>query len=411
VRECPYGNEPMTKWLTVAGMGEDGFEGLSASARVALSQAVHIVGSARLLAMLPPQAARLHEWPQPFSAAVQQIKPLRGRRTVILATGDPMNYGVTRKLLDFIPFEEMTIIPHQSAFSLTAARIGWSLPDCDCLSIHGRPAANLETYIQPGARLILLTENGSSVAECVRRLVRRGFDESAVTVLENIGGRCEAVTTFVARSMPLRDWSPLNTIAVRCVAGADAKIWPRVAGLPDDAFEHDGQITKREVRAATLAALAPAPDQLLWDIGAGSGSIAIEWMRSTRGCIAIAVEKDETRCAAMARNADALGVPRITIITGAAPAALAGLPAPDAVFIGGGIDGEGVFETAWAALKSGGQLVSNTVTLESEMRLIALQGRWGGELVRMDVSVLTHVGDRRALRPRMSVLQWRVRKA
>ena len=400
----------MTKWLTIVGMGEDGWEALSNRARLAIKSTEVIVGASRLLALLPKTKAEIHQWPQPFSAIVEQIKPLQGRNTVILATGDPMNFGVVRKLLEFIPLDEMTIIPQVSAFSLAASRMGWSLPDCDCFTIHGRPAANVETFIQPNARLLILTEDGTSVAEVCRRLIARGFGESTVTVLENMGGANERITSFVANANPNLDWSPLNVLSVHCVAGAQAKIFARVAGLPDEAFVHDGQLTKREVRAATLAALAPAPDQLLWDIGAGCGSVSIEWMRLARGCEAIAIEHNDDRLKMIATNADQLGTPRLKVISGKAPEVLIGLPAPDAVFIGGGVGNEGVFDTAWENLKSGGRMVCNVVTIEGEMHLYDLQEKHGGELVRMDVSTLTRVGLYRALKPRMSVVQWRVMK-
>jgi precorrin-6B C5,15-methyltransferase / cobalt-precorrin-6B C5,C15-methyltransferase len=405
----------MKPWLTIIGIGEDGYEGLGAAARLSLQQAKTIVGSKRTLAMLPnsgtPGPPSHEEWPQPFSAVVDQMKRLQGSTTAILATGDPMNYGVARKLFEFIPKSEVTIIPHLSAFTLAAARMGWSLPDCDCFTIHGRPAANVEPFIQPEARLLILTQDETSPAEVCRRLITRGFESSEITVLENLGGATEKTTTFKANALPDQNWSPLNTLAVHCIASPNAKIWSRLAGLPDQAFAHDGQLTKREVRAATLAALAPASDQLLWDVGAGAGSIAIEWMRSTRGCEAIAIEHDETRCAMIATNMDQLGTPRLKLVKGKAPAALSDLPAPHAIFIGGGIDDEGVFETCWQHLRPFGNLVANTVTLEGERQLITLQEKHGGELVRMDVSTLTHVGDLRALRPRMSVLQWRVRKS
>jgi precorrin-6Y C5,15-methyltransferase (decarboxylating) len=399
------------KWLTIAGMGEDGWGGLSARAQEALRGAEVIVGSKRLLAKLPTLAAEHQEWPQPFAAVVDRIQPLRGRATVILATGDPMNFGVARKLMELVPFSEMTVIPHLSAFSLAASRLGWSLPDCDCFSIHGRPAASLELFIQPGARLLALTENASTIAEACRRLVNRGFGESEITVLENLGGDTEMVTSFIAHAMPDRQWSDLNTLAVRCIAGPHARILSRLPGLPDEAFEHDGKITKREVRAATLAALSPAPDQFLWDVGAGCGSIGIEWMRSTRGCEAIAIEPDADRRRMIAANADALGTPRLKIVAGSAPTALEGLKAPHAVFIGGGLDSEGVFEAAWLALRPGGTLVANTVTLEGEVRLIDLQAAYGGELVRFEISHLSRIGAFRGLKPKMPVLQWRVRKS
>jgi precorrin-6B C5,15-methyltransferase / cobalt-precorrin-6B C5,C15-methyltransferase len=400
----------MTPWLTIVGIGEDGWEGLSAKARQVVLSAVHIIGSTRTLAMLPAGKAKQHQWPQPFSAVVEQLKPLRGKATVMLATGDPMNFGVARKVLTFIPKSEVTIISHLSAFSLAAAKLGWSLPDCDCFTIHGRPAANLETYIQPDARLLMLTEDETSIAEVCRRLVVRGFETSDITVLENLGGSEERITSFPASANPNLNWSPLNTVAVHCKASDGAKIWSRVAGLPDDAFVHDGKITKREVRAATLAALSPAPDQILWDVGAGSGSIGIEWMRSTRGCEAYAIEPQPDRRAMIATNANQLGSPRLHIIAEAAPKAYEGLPRPNAVFIGGGISDAGTFEGAWKALLNGGRLVANVVTIEGEIHLYNLQEKHGGELVRIDVSTLTHVGPLRAMKPRMAVLQWRVAK-
>jgi len=400
----------MNAWLTIVGIGEDGFEGLGSRAREALHLAEVVVGSERTLAMLPALKAQQLPWPQPFSEVVGQLTPLRDTPTVILATGDPMNFGVARKILTFIPWQEVVVIPNLSAFSMAAARMGWSIPDCDCFSIHGRPAANVEAFIQPDAKLLVLTEDETSVAEVCRRLVARGFGTSEIAVLENLGGSREALTTFCANAMPSRAWSTLNTLAVHCIAGPAAKILSRVAGLPDDAFQHDGKITKREVRAATLAALAPAPDQLLWDIGAGSGSIGIEWMRSTRGSEAIAIEQDAEQRAMIAANADRLGTPRLKIVAGAAPEALAELPTPDAVFIGGGIGSPGTFEVAWERLRSGGNMVANVVTVEGEMHLYDLQDRHGGELVRLDISALTRIGALRALRPRMSVLQWRARK-
>jgi precorrin-6B C5,15-methyltransferase / cobalt-precorrin-6B C5,C15-methyltransferase len=400
----------MTPWLTIVGIGEDGWDGLSAKSRHAIQSAEHVIGSTRTLSMLPEGKAKHHEWPQPFSAIVDNIKLMRDQPTVMLATGDPMNYGVARKIFEIIPREEVEVLPNLSAFTLAAAHKGWSLPDCDCLTIHGRPVNNLEIFVAPDAKLLVLTQDETSIAEACNRLVARGFGGSEVTVLENLGGRHEKATTFKASTPPSQSWSALNTLAIHCVASPGAKIWSRIAGLPDEAFEHDGQMTKREVRAATLAALAPAPDQILWDIGAGCGSIAIEWCRSTRGCSAFAVEPNPERRAMIARNAEQLGAPKLWIFNGTAPDAYAGLPQPDAIFIGGGVSDEGVFDGAWAKLKTGGNLVANTVTLEGDAKLIELQKQHGGDLVRMDVSTLTNVGEMRALRPRMSVLQWRVTK-
>ena len=396
----------MNKWLTIIGIGEDGWEGISNRARLSIKSAEVIVGSERLLKLLPKTKAEIHEWPQPFSAMVDRIKPLTSHNTVILATGDPMNYGVARKLMEFIPFSEMTIIPHISVFSLAASRMGWSLPDCDTLTLHGRPAANFETFIQPEAKLIVLTADASTIPEIARRLEARGFDQSHITVLENLDGNKEHVSKY----SPYTDYSDLNTVAIQCIASPNAKIYSRLAGLPDDAFIHDGQLTKREVRAATLAALAPAPDQLLWDIGAGCGSVSIEWMRSTRGCAAIAFEHNTDRLNMIAQNMDALGTPRLKVIAGKAPETFLNIPAPHAVFIGGGVGNAGVFETAWDKLRPAGRLVANVVTIEGEMHLYDLQEKHGGDLVKIEISNLTSVGPYRALKPRMAVTQWRVQK-
>lgn len=401
----------MNKWLTIIGMGGDGWEGLSPRARMAIQGAEAIVGSSRLLGFLPKQLqAELHEWPQPFSAVVDRIRPLAGRRTVVLATGDPMNYGVARKLMEFIAFEEMEVVPHLSAFSLAAARMGWSLPDCDTLTLHGRDAAHLEPFIQPGVRLLVLTADRTTIPEVARRLVARGFGPSEITVLENMGGDREQTSVFLADDVPARQFSDLNTLAIHCIASPGAKLRSRLAGLPDDAFAHDGQLTKREVRAMTLAALAPSPDKLLWDVGAGCGSISVEWMRAARGCMSIAFEHDADRLQMIATNADQLGTPRLKVVTGHAPATYSGQPAPDAVFIGGGLWIPGVVEQAWEALKPGGNMVANVVTIEGELHLYDLHEKFGGDIVRVEVSSLTYVGRLRALRPRMAVTQWRAHK-
>jgi precorrin-6B C5,15-methyltransferase / cobalt-precorrin-6B C5,C15-methyltransferase len=400
----------MTKWLTVIGMGEDGYDGLSTKAQLSLQSAEVIVGSTRLLGFLPKLKVERMEWPQPFSAVVEQIKPLRGRNTVILATGDPMNYGVTRKLLEFIPFEEMTVLPHLSAFSHAASRMGWSLPECDTLTLHGRDVENIEAFIQPGARLIVLTADASTIPQVATMLTQRGFRKSKMTVLENMGGERESISHHVADVLASAKFSDLNTLAIECIAGPTALIWSRVGGLPDDAFMHDGQLTKREVRSATLSALAPAPDELLWDVGAGCGSVGIEWMRSTRGCHAIAFEHNDDRLKMIGHNACQLGTPRLKIVAGKTPDTLQNQAKPDAVFIGGGVGIPGVFETAWEQLKPGGRMVANVVTIEGEMHLYDLQEKHGGDLVRMDISNLTHVGPYRAMKPRMAVTQWRTVK-
>jgi precorrin-6Y C5,15-methyltransferase (decarboxylating) len=397
----------MTKWLSIIGMGEDGVEGLSLRAKSLLSHAEVIVGSKRLLEFIGDSTAERHEWPQPFSAVIDRIIPLRGRSTVVLATGDPLNYGVARKLMEIVPFAEMEVIPHLSSFSLAAARMGWPLGDCDTITLHGRPAANLEAFIQPNVRLLALTADASTVAEVCHRLVTRGYGPSEITVLENMGGPRENSIRFRAEDFSEGRFADLNTLAIWCRPKPGAALLARIPGLPDDAFIHDGQLTKREVRAATLAALGPHPDALLWDVGAGCGSIAIEWMRAARGARAIAFEHDVERLRMIGENADRLGTPRLKVIAGEAPQSLAGQEAPDAVFIGGGMGTPGIFETSWAALKPQGRMVANVVTLEGELHLIDLQEKHGGDLVRLDISYLARIGALRALKPRMAVLQWR----
>jgi precorrin-6Y C5,15-methyltransferase (decarboxylating) len=400
----------MSKWLGVVGIGEDGLEGLSARARSLIAHAEVIVGSKRLLDFIGKTTAERHEWPQPFSAVIDHIKPLRGRKTVVLATGDPLNYGVARKLMEVVPFAEMEIVPHLSSFSLAAARMGWALGDCDTITLHGRPVANIEAFVQPNARLLALTADSGTIAEVAQRLVRRGYGQSEITVLENMGGPRENRVAFTADGFRKQAFSDLNTLAIWCRAEPGAELLARVPGLPDEAYLHDGQLTKREVRAVTLAALAPYPDALLWDVGAGCGSIAIEWMRAARAARAIAFECHTGRLAMISENADRLGAPRQEVIAGHAPASLAGLPSPDAVFIGGGMGVSGVFEASWAALRSRGRMVANVVTLEGELHLVDLQEKFGGELVRIEISQMTPIGALRALKPRMPVLQWRAIK-
>jgi len=400
----------MAPWLTVVGMGEDGLASLNAEALSALDAADLLVGSKRLLAKAPGFGAERREWPSPFDPLIDELIKHHSGHVVVLASGDPLNYGVGRKILQRIPVAEVRVIPNVSALSLAAARMGWSLPDCDTLTVHGRSPASVEPFIQPGAHMILLTDGDESVREVAQRLVRRGYGESPMTALEALGGPDERRIDFSAARVPDAPFGDLLTLAAACRASADAQVLARVPGLPDEAFEHDGQITKREVRAATLAALAPGPGQLLWDVGAGSGSIAIEWMRSARGARAIAFERHRERIGTIARNADRLGAPRLEIVAGLVPEILAGRPAPDAVFLGGAVADEAVFDVAWAALKPGGRLVANAVTLEGEAALIARHARHSGELVRIAVEELADIGGHRAMRPRMAVLQWRVMK-
>jgi precorrin-6Y C5,15-methyltransferase (decarboxylating) len=395
--------------LTLIGMGEDGFDGLSAAARTLISEADIIVGSGRLLEMLPPLKAALHHWPSPFDPMIERIRSWCDRRVVILATGDPMNYGVGALLAPRLK-NEMQVIPAPSAFSLAAARMGWSLPDIEMISLHGRCASLLEPVIAPGAKILVLTEGDETVRAAAERLVRRKYGESRLTVLEHMGGPLERRTEFVAREVPAQTFSGLSTIAIACVAAPHAMLLPRVPGLPDEAFIHDGQLTKREVRAVTIAALAPTTGALLWDIGAGSGSVAIEWMRCARNARAIAFEHDAARRDMISANAAALGTPDLMIVAGRAPDSLRGHPAPNAVFLGGAVSNPELFDHAWEALRSGGRFVANAVTLEAEAALIGYRHECGGELIRLEVSHAAPLGSKSTMRPQLAVVQWRAVK-
>jgi len=400
----------MKKWLAIVGIGEDGLDGISAAARATIAAADTLVGAKRHHALVPHASAARIEWASPLADTLGALEKRRGTNVVVLATGDPMWFGIGATLLRHFAADEVCVLPHLSAFSLAASAQGWALADTAAISLHGRPLATLALHLHPGARILALTADGQAPHAIARFLTERGFGGSKISVFEHLGGPLERRIDALARDLPPGPYADLNTLATECVAGADAKFLSRVAGLPDGIFEHDGQLTKREVRAATLAALAPLPGQILWDIGAGNGSIAIEWLRAVPRTDAIAIERDAGRLARIARNAEALGVPHLQIVAGEAPAAFAGLTMPDAIFVGGGLSAPGVAAQAWAALKPGGMFVANAVTLEGESALAALHKTHGGDMARLAIARAENVGPHRGWRPAMSVTQWAVRK-
>lgn len=395
----------MTPWLSIVGIGEDGLDGLSPAAAALVAAAEVLVGGERHLAMVPADGRERLSWPTPLIELIPEIERRRGRPVCVLATGNPLWYGVGTTLMRHFPVAETTIMPAPSSFSLACARLGWSLADVETLTLHGRPLEMLHPAVQPGARLLLLSEDGSTPAKVAELLCARGYGESRVTVLEHLGGAEERVVADTAAGWSLGQMAALNTIAIDSVAAPDAPFRPRVPGLPDEAFRHDGQMTKREQRAVTLSALGPAPDYLLWDVGAGCGSVAIEWLRMSHRCRAIAIERNEKRRGLIADNAAALGAPMLKIVAGEAPAALDDLPDPDAVFVGGGVSAGGLLEACWTRLKPGGRLVSNAVTVEGEQALTAWQAQHGGELTRIAVSRAEAVGGLTGWRPLMPVTQ------
>lgn len=400
----------MSVWLNVIGVGEDGIAALPRALQALIEGAELIVGGERHLAMVPDARAEKQSWASPLSLTLDAIWLRRGRPVVVLATGDPMHFGIGVALAKRVPATEMAVHPHISAFSLAAARMRWSLADAECLTIHGRPLDLLAGAVAPGRKLLLLSHDGSSPAEVARRLSELGYGASEVTVLEHMGGTRERMHGGRADAWTHPRAADLNTLAVLCRPADEARALSLAAGLPDEAFQHDGQLTKREIRAATLSALRPLPGQLLWDIGAGCGSIAIEWLRTHRSMSAIAIEAEEPRVTLIEKNVAALGTPHLKLVKGAAPGAYEGLPDPDAVFIGGGLRDPGVVEGAWERLKGGGRLVANAVTAEGEAHLFALRGRLGGEMSRMSVARLAPLGDLHGWKPLMPVTQYWVDK-
>ncbi|WP_181468240.1 precorrin-6y C5,15-methyltransferase (decarboxylating) subunit CbiE [Streptomyces sp. Amel2xB2] len=399
--------------MDVVGIGADGWGGLSGAARAALGGADVVIGGRRQLALLPPEfAGERVAWPSPLRPAVPGlIEAHAGRRIAVLASGDPSFYGIARVLAEEVGPEGLRVLPHPSSVSYACARLGWPLEDVEVVTLVGRPAGRLAAGLYDGRRLLVLSAGAATPGEVAALLRDRGFGPSRMRVLQQLGGEGERVTeAATAEEWPEAAVDALNVVAVECRRAPDALRLGAVPGLPDAAYEHDGQLTKRHVRAATLGALAPAPGELLWDVGAGSGSVAVEWMRAHPSCGAVAVERDPVRAERIARNAERLGVPGLRVVTGAAPESLDQLPPPDAVFIGGGLTTPGLLETCWDRLPGGGRLVANTVTLESEALLAEWYKRLGGELVRLAVAHAAPVGGFTGWRQAMPVTQWAVEK-
>jgi precorrin-6Y C5,15-methyltransferase (decarboxylating) len=399
-----------TRWLSVVGLCEDGAEGLTPAARRLLAQAAFVVGGRRHLALAGPLAAETLVWPSPIEEALDAIEARRGKPVCVLASGDPFFFGVGAMLTRRFSPSEMISIPAPSAFALAASRLGWSEQDCALLSLHGRPLEAIIPHLQPGAQILALSWDDATPARLAALLAVRGMGRSVLTVCEAMGGPRERIRECKAEGFALEGVAALNTIALEVVADRDARVLPRAPGLPDEAFEHDGQITKCDIRAITLSALAPRRGELLWDVGAGSGSVAIEWMLADPANRAVAIEARHDRAARIARNALSLGVPALSVVTGEAPNVLEDLPRPDAVFIGGGSGAPGVVERALLALQPGGRLVVNAVTLETQAACVGWRARFGGELVQIAVAHAEPVGRYTGWRAAMPLVQWRLTK-
>ena len=411
------------KWLRIIGIGEDGWDDLAADSKELLYEAEIVFGGERHLKMIPEdwEGERI-VWPSPIRDAVTKIVSWRpaesgsGKIVAVMASGDPLCYGIAAKLLRHLPIEEIWIKPALTTFSLICSRVGWSLPDVETLTIHGRPVEMLHPFVQPGAKLLVLNKDEGSPKQTAKLLNARGFGKSRITVLEHLGGIKERQFSGKADSWNHPEGATLNAMALECIPESNATILSRIPGLPDEAFFHDGQLTKREIRAVSLSRLMPVVDQVLWDVGAGCGSVAIEWMRTSPRCRAVAIEKSKSRLKLIKQNSQELGVPMLQIISGSAPEVLGDLPAPDAVFIGGGLSSGNLLETCWNALKPGGRLVANAVTLEGEQKLLQWQNKnsrksgASGDLTRLSISRAEKIGRFQGWKEIRSVIQLAVIK-
>jgi len=399
------------RWLSIIGIGEDGLSGLAPAARALISEAALVVGGRRHLALVADAVkGETLSWPSPPGDAFPTILAHRGAAVCVVATGDPFFYGIGSLLAREVPPEEMVCLPAASCFSLAAARLGWAVQDCALVTLHGRALERIVPHLQPRARILALSWDATTPGKLAALLIHRGFDAASMTVCEAMGGPRERLRTTTARDFALDGIDHLNLVALEIQDARNACAIPLTPGLPDAWFEHDGQITKQDIRAVTLAALAPRRGELLWDIGAGSGSVGIEWMLASPSNRAIAIERDPTRAGRIARNASSLGIPDLEIVTGTVPAVLHGLARPDAVFIGGGATSSGTIDVVWDALPSGGRLVVNGITIETQAMLIRTFKVLGGSLKTIQISQANQLGGMHGMRPALPVTQWSVTK-
>jgi precorrin-6Y C5,15-methyltransferase (decarboxylating) len=404
--------QPSTNWLTFVGLGAAGIESLTEHARAAVSAASFVFGSARQLALVEPLLrGEKCAWPSPFSQGLELLFARRGHATCVLASGDPFFYGIGATLAPHLSPSEYVCFSTPSSVSLAAAKLGWALQDVEVVSLHGRELSIVVRSLQPRRRLFVLSWDRRTPRALAELLVQRGFGTARLFVLEELGGAKERVRNALAAELAFDDVLDLNLIGVELSQDAGATFVPLRGSLPDSAFEHDGQLTKQDVRAVTMTALAPRAHAHLWDVGAGAGSISIEWLLSHPSASASAIEREPARAARIARNASTLGVPKLQVVEAEAPKGLSGLPTPDAIFVGGGVGNAAIFETCLEALAPGGRLVMNAVSLESEAQLIRWHGKYGGELRRLAIDKAAPLGTVTGWRRAMPVTQWRLAKS
>lgn len=389
-------------WLSIIGINDDGLSGLSVASRNAIDNADSIFGGSRHLKLVGAGERGL-PWPVPFS--IEQVLARRGKQVVVLASGDPFWYGVGGSLSEHLEPDEWTVFPAPSSFSLVASRLGWRLEETVCLGLHAAPFSRLRGVLSKGVRAICLVRDGDAVAQLAQWLVAHDFGSSRLTVLEELGGANERIRTQMSNQYSLSDVKYPVSVAIDCDGAGGLS---RACGLNDDLFEHDGQITKQPIRAMTLSALAPKPGEILWDIGAGSGSISIEWLLAAPGSRAWALESDTTRAERIHRNGERFGLEhRLNVIQTTAPDGLHNLPVADAVMVSGGAS-EALFEALWAVLPAGCRVVANAVTLESESLFSQWATSKGGSLLRLEMSRAHPLGSKRGWRAAMPIVQWSV---
>lgn len=396
---------PESAWLTIVGMGEDGPTGLSAASREALAQAEIVTGPARHLALVPDLKCERLTWPVPFADGIAPLLAHKGRRVVLLVSGDPFWFGAGSVVTRHLGPLEWTAHPAPSTFGIAASRLGWPLDDTACLGLHAGPFTRLRPHLVPTRRALVLLRNGDAVGELARYLCDQGFGGSSIAVLEALGGPRERIRHATAAALAFDDIA--HPVAAGIIFAGDGQVLPTTSGLPDIWFEHDGQISKRPVRALTLSALAPRPGETLWDIGTGSGSVAIEWLLAHPAMQATGFEANAERAARARDNAAILGVDHLRVVEGRAPQVLADQPPPDAVFIGGGLSGA-LLETLRDHLDPGTRLVANAVTIESEALLAQWHADLGGTLLRIELAQAAPLGARRGWQASYPVVQWSV---
>ncbi len=399
------------KWLSIIGVGEDGFEQLSKPAQALLEQAEILVSSHRIFDLLDDHEKEQITWGNSFAETIEKIMALKPRKVCILATGDPMFFGIGNTLTRYINADETEIVPSPSIFSLICAKLMWSQREAVAVSLHGRELNSLLRFLHPGAKLVLLSHDGQTPKKVAELLCHVGYEKTKISIFEHLGSEQETISHTTADKFTLDSISGFNTIALQCNAEQSTIPTSRNPGLADHYFTSDGVMTKKHVRALTLSSLAPKPGEILWDIGAGSGTIAIEWLRSVEGTKAYAVEKLPERINYIRQNANKLGTPELTIIESVADSqTLEKLPEPDAIFIGGGSSDYELISYCWGRLKPNGRLVINSVSVDAEQNLLKAIKKFGGELSRIAIEHLQSLGQQQAWKPERTISHYYAQK-